>query len=175
MEEDGYDIYSCIKSEYTDVTYSTANNLISFEEFNAKANDGEDESSEVLEEEEPISLEDNNMITGIRYYDAEITNVKSVIENATPGNAILIKDGDFGYLLNKDNQIIAIDIVDDKSIEDSEIVSTSWLDGINEELDELRGQNYSADDEESNEYDDPSDENTETELSRALKKAGYQG
>lgn len=64
----------------------------------------------------------------LKFFAAKVINPKDVDPDQEPGKVIMIMDENNNYLtIGKDNNIIAIDSVDDRSVESLSIVSKQWL------------------------------------------------
>lgn len=76
-----------------------------------------------------------------KFWAGKVINVKDLFEDEQPGKIIALIDEDGNYVTTgEENNIMAIDMIDDRSVQSSSIVSTQWL---NETLEELA--KYSAD------------------------------
>lgn len=88
--------------------------------------------SEVDVEEEAKRA--SNSYGSMRMYDAKIMNIKELFPKEQPTNAIIIYKED-GSMLTIDDEIIAIDTLNGKSMNSISIVSKAWFDGLNKDDD----------------------------------------
>ena len=74
------------------------------------------------------SDKDGNIIyAGFKFVAAELINVKDICQEMDQSKIIVIVDDNGNYLTNGKGEIIAIDIIDDKSVDSLSIVSSAWL------------------------------------------------
>ena len=70
----------------------------------------------------------------MRMYDAKIMNIKELFPKEQPTNAIIIYKEE-GSMLAIDDEIVAIDTLNGKSMNSISIVSKAWFDGLNKDDD----------------------------------------
>ena len=69
--------------------------------------------------------------TGMDFYKGTVTQVNKIITNTDDeASVILIIDEDGNYVTNDGGMIIAIDEMDDRTVDDISIVSSEWLNDI---------------------------------------------
>lgn len=88
-------------------------------------NDGDDDTSD-----EPLEA-----YTGMSFYDGAVVDINTIFPSQKSKEIIVAVDSEGNYLTTDGNKIIAIDIIDDKNVNDSSIVSKEWLDSVNDILD----------------------------------------
>lgn len=72
------------------------------------------------------------------YYFGKIINVKDIFPEEQPCKVLVLVDDEGNYYTTgEDNNIVAIDTIDDRSVESLSIVSKSWLDGITDQIKEM--------------------------------------
>lgn len=101
-------------------------------------NDGDDDASD-----EPLEA-----YTGMSFYDGAVVDINTIFPSQKSKEIIVAVDSDGNYLTTDGNKIIAIDIIDDKNVNDSSIVSKEWLDSVNDILDGNGADKESVNDEE---------------------------
>ena len=101
-------------------------------------NDGDDDTSD-----EPLEA-----YTGMSFYDGAVVDINTIFPSQKSKEIIVAVDSDGNYLTTDGNKIIAIDIIDDKNVNDSSIVSKEWLDSVNDILDGNGADKESVNDEE---------------------------
>ena len=101
-------------------------------------NDGDDDTSD-----EPLEA-----YTGMSFYDGAVVDINTIFPSQKSKEIIVAVDSEGNYLTTDGNKIIAIDIIDDKNVNDSSIVSKEWLDSVNDILDGNRADKESVNDEE---------------------------
>ena len=101
-------------------------------------NDGDDDTSD-----EPLEA-----YTGMSFYDGAVVDINTIFPSQKSKEIIVAVDSEGNYLTTDGNKIIAIDIIDDKNVNDSSIVSKEWLDSVNDILDGNGADKESANDEE---------------------------
>lgn len=111
------------------------------DEFFESVNGDEEESAETIDEEvNAAEADDNkedipeNVYTGMAFYDGKVMNINTIFPSQKSQDVIVIVDQDGNYL-SRGNEIIAVDILDDRSVNESAVVSKEWLDSANEILD----------------------------------------
>ena len=111
------------------------------DEFFESVNGDEEESAETIDEEvNAAEADDNkedipeNVYTGMAFYDGKVMNISTIFPSQKSQDVIVIVDSDGNYL-SRGNEIIAVDILDDRSVNESAVVSKEWLDSANEILD----------------------------------------
>ena len=80
----------------------------------------------IVKNNDPAYYED------IKHYAAKTINVTDIFENLEPENIIAIVD-EKGNYLTVDNNVVAIDTIDDKSVDSVAIVSKQWRDSVSAE------------------------------------------
>ena len=88
-------------------------------------NDGDDDTSD-----EPLEA-----YTGMSFYDGAVVDINTIFPSQKSKEIIVGIDSEGNYLTTDNNKIIAIDIIDDKNVNESSIVSKEWLDSVNDILD----------------------------------------
>ena len=101
-------------------------------------NDGDDDTSD-----EPLEA-----YTGMSFYDGAVVDINTIFPSQKSKEIIVAVDSEGNYLTTDGNKIIAIDIIDDKNVNDSSIVSKEWLDSVNDILDGNGADKESVNDEE---------------------------
>ena len=101
-------------------------------------NDGDDDTSD-----EPLEA-----YTGMSFYDGAVVDINTIFPSQKSKEIIVAIDSEGNYLTTDGNKIIAIDIIDDKNVNDSSIVSKEWLDSVNDILDGNGADKESVNDEE---------------------------
>ena len=101
-------------------------------------NDGDDDTSD-----EPLEA-----YTGMSFYDGAVVDINTIFPSQKSKEIIVAVDSEGNYLTTDANKIIAIDIIDDKNVNDSSIVSKEWLDSVNDILDGNGADKESVNDEE---------------------------
>lgn len=101
-------------------------------------NDGDDDTSD-----EPLEA-----YTGMSFYDGAVVDINTIFPSQKSKEIIVAVDSEGNYLTTDGNKIIAIDIIDDKNVNDSSIVSKEWLDSVNDILDGNGTDKESVNDEE---------------------------
>ena len=101
-------------------------------------NDGDDDTSN-----EPLEA-----YTGMSFYDGAVVDINTIFPSQKSKEIIVAVDSEGNYLTTDGNKIIAIDIIDDKNVNDSSIVSKEWLDSVNDILDGNGADKESVNDEE---------------------------
>ena len=101
-------------------------------------NDGDDDTSD-----EPLEA-----YTGMSFYDGAVVDINTIFPSQKSKEIIVAVDSEGNYLTTDGNKIIAIDIIDDKNVNDSSIVSKEWLDSVNDILDSNGADKESVDNEE---------------------------
>lgn len=91
----------------------------------------------------PAKIKDKSF-EGISFYPGKLVNIKEIILGSKPAKILAVMDGNSNYLTDDDNNIIAIDTVDNIEINKSELVSSTWLQNT---LAELEYVNANGDDE----------------------------
>ena len=81
-----------------------------------------------INNEEEISS-DEVIYGGIKYCAAKVVNIKDIMADQENGKVIVIINEQGNYA-SESNKIIAIDTIDDKSVDNLAIVSSSWLDNV---------------------------------------------
>ena len=128
-----------IVSENTSVVADNAfeGSFIASVEDTAPAYPVEDEKPVVetpVREGENAEEVSSKAYTSMRMYDAKIVNIKELFPKEQPTNAIVIYDED-GNLVALNNEIIAIDTLNDRSLNSITVVSKAWFDGLNKDDD----------------------------------------
>ena len=84
----------------------------------------------LIENEDSGNIDPSDIRYGdMRFFAAKVMNPKDIDPGQEPSKVIVIMDNDNNYLtLGKDNNIIAIDSIDDRSVEGVSMVSKEWLD-----------------------------------------------
>lgn len=115
--------------------------------------------------------------TGIKFYDGTVINTNEIYPGQTPHEVIVPVTENGCYVTGKDNNIIAIDVVDEISIDKSRLVPNNWVKAVNKELDKLGiDLDNVADNESNNEENVESedlDENAATEDSSSSDETVY--
>lgn len=101
-------------------------------------NDGDDDTYD-----EPLEA-----YTGMSFYDGAVVDINTIFPSQKSKEIIVAVDSEGNYLTTDGNKIIAIDIIDDKNVNDSSIVSKEWLDSVNDILDGNGADKESVNDEE---------------------------
>lgn len=115
----------------------------------AKVKNVEQSSTEETTEEKS---EKTTAFDGIAWYSGKRINTREI----TPGleenyDAIIVVDEDGNYLTDSSNFLIALDFVDNVSMEDYDIVSKSWLEGVIAENESYGGNPFKQKEEEETE------------------------
>ena len=76
---------------------------------------------------------DSDEIKDIKFFTGNITNIKDIFQDRQPGKILVLNDTNGDYL-TIDGNIIAIDLIDEKSLDSLSIVSTQWLNNVLKEL-----------------------------------------
>lgn len=76
---------------------------------------------------------DSDEIKDIKFFTGNITNIKDIFQDRQPGKILVLNDTNGDYL-TIDGNIIAIDLIDEKSLDSLSIVSTQWLNDVLKEL-----------------------------------------
>ena len=109
-------------------------------------NNGDDDTSD-----EPLEA-----YTGMSFYDGAVVDINTIFPSQKSKEIIVGIDSEGNYLTTDGNKIIAIDIIDDKNVNDSSIVSKEWLDSVNDILDG-NGADKESDDNEEDAVEEKSD------------------
>lgn len=80
-----------------------------------------------------FGFSDSDEIKDIKFFTGNITNIKDIFQDRQPGKILVLNDINGDYL-TIGGSIIAVDLVDDKSLDSLSIVSTQWLNNVLKEL-----------------------------------------
>jgi hypothetical protein len=94
--------------------------------------DIEDAAEEVVEVEEENA--EDIFYNGITAVNGVVTNAKDIIPTENSAKIIALTDSDGNYIVDVNKNLIAIDTIDDKSFDALSIVSSSWLQQIQNSL-----------------------------------------
>ena len=100
------------------------------------------------DEDDDTSDEPLEAYTGMSFYDGAVVDINTIFPSQKSKEIIVAVDSEGNYLTTDGNKIIAIDIIDDKNVNDSSIVSKEWLDSVNDILDGNGADKESVNDEE---------------------------
>ena len=108
------------------------------------------------DEDDYTSDEPLEAYTGMSFYDGAVVDINTIFSSQKSKEIIVAVDSEGNYLTTDGNKIIAIDIIDDKNVNDSSIVSKEWLDSVNDILDG-NGADKESDDNEEDAVEEKSD------------------
>ena len=78
--------------------------------------------------QEDRNVEDK-FYTGFKYFSGKIINEKDIFQDKTRSKVLVLVDSE-GEMVSEKDKIIAVDLIDNKSVDSLSIVSTSWLNPI---------------------------------------------
>lgn len=81
------------------------------------------------DEEATVANSDEVIYKGVKYCAAKLVNIKDIMADQESGKVIVIIN-DQGNYASENNNILAIDSIDDRSIDNLSIVSSAWLNNI---------------------------------------------
>ena len=90
------------------------------------------DNNEVVKEESADDEEDK-FYTGFKYFSGKIINEKDIFQDKTRSKVLVLVDQE-GEMISEKDKIIAVDLIDNKSMDSLSIVSTNWLNPILEKL-----------------------------------------
>lgn len=70
----------------------------------------------------------------VKYYSSKIINTQDINVDNESSKVISITDENGSFLRNENGEIVIIDTIDDKAVNDLAIVSSNWLDGMIERI-----------------------------------------
>ena len=108
------------------------------------------------DEDDYTSDEPLEAYTGMSFYDGAVVDINTIFPSQKSKEIIVAVDSEGNYLTTDGNKIIAIDIIDNKNVNDSSIVSKEWLDSVNDILDG-NGADKESDDNEEDAVEEKSD------------------
>ena len=89
------------------------------------------DNNEVIKEES--TDEENKFYTGFKYFSGKIINEKDIFQDKTRSKVLVLVDQE-GEMISEKDKIVAVDLIDNKSVDSLSIVSTNWLNPILEKL-----------------------------------------
>lgn len=84
------------------------------------------------DKEKSVVAEDK-FYTGFKYYSGKIINEKDIFQDKTRSKVLVLVDQE-GEMISDSDKIVAVDLIDNKSVDSLSIVSTNWLNPILEKL-----------------------------------------
>ena len=107
------------------------------------------DNEEVNDDTEETAVDNENPgFKGIAWYSGERINTSEITPNLDENyDAIVVIDEDGNYLTDASNFLIALDFVDNMSMDDYDIVSKSWLAGVVAENESHGGNPFTKDEE----------------------------
>lgn len=107
-----------------------------YNELNTKGTEEEPVAEDTEEVEEPVVEEDYDEedseldINGFALVSATVQNMKDIDPGMPSKKVIVILDDSENYILSSNREIMAIDTVDNRSVDSISIVSEEWLDKV---------------------------------------------
>ena len=97
--------------------------------------------------DEDNPTEEDKFYTGFKYFSGKIINEKDIFQDKTRSKVLVLVDQE-GEMISDNDKIVAVDLIDNKSVDSLSIVSTNWLNPILEKL------NHYTEDKDVKEYPD---------------------
>ena len=110
---------------------------------------------------------------GYTFCEAQKLSIKELFPSEEDTNVIVLVDGDGNYAADKEGMIYAANVIDGKSIDAVELVSSDWLDGKSDNSEEFVNEE-SKDTNEAND-DDNASEYSDNEADNAAEDSDNQG
>lgn len=80
-----------------------------------------------------FGFSDSDEFNDINFFTGNIINIKDIFQDRQPGKILVLNDTNGDYL-TIDGNIIAVDLIDEKSLDSLSVVSTHWLNEVLKEL-----------------------------------------
>lgn len=81
----------------------------------------------------------------VKYYASKIINTQEINVDNESSKVIAITDENGSFLRNENGEIVIIDTIDDKAVNDLAIVSSNWLDGMVKRVTEFESSSKESD------------------------------
>mgnify|MGYP004492941361 CR=1 FL=1 len=95
------------------------------------------ENNHISMDNEDLSDDKNIVESDIRFYDGTVINTNEIYPGQASQEVIIPIDENGQYVTGKDDNIIAIDVVDGINMDKSRLVPDNWVKAVNKELDKL--------------------------------------
>lgn len=137
-----------IYNEYGDVIYEKDDyEILTMNDVkdNLQSQPDNNNNTEVVKEKSVKP--DDKFYTGFKYFSGKIINEKDIFQDKTRSKVLVLVDQE-GEMISDNDKIVAVDLIDNKSVDSLSIVSTNWLNPILEKL------NHYTEDKDVKEYPD---------------------
>ena len=136
-----------IYNEYGDVIYEKDDyEILTMNDVKDNLQSQPDNNNTEVVKEKSVKPDDK-FYTGFKYFSGKIINEKDIFQDKTRSKVLVLVDQE-GEMISDNDKIVAVDLIDNKSVDSLSIVSTNWLNPILEKL------NHYTEDKDVKEYPD---------------------